>query len=163
VRGGWLCGFRSPRVHDGRGDHANDGEEDGAAARGSGSSSGAGASGGGTAAAAAAAAKQLQFVIRPDGALHVATAARAASAAGARVDRVMLTSGVWVAGGEQLEIITAGGARHGVMAVSETSWAKLVAGLNAALLLADEAGDARMRRTVVCDMDWSPRVEGVLF
>jgi hypothetical protein len=49
------------------------------------------------------------------------------------------------------------------MAVSETSWAKLVAGLNAALLLADDVGGGRrLRGTAVADMDWSPRVEGVL-
>jgi hypothetical protein len=97
----------------------------------------------------------LSFVIGPGGGLHVAS-----GAASARVERVVLSAGVWVPVGTQLEVVTAAGERHGVLVPTEGEWAKLVSGLNAALLLAD-GGDA-LAGGALERMAWSPRVEGVL-
>ncbi|GBG00481.1 hypothetical protein Rsub_13238 [Raphidocelis subcapitata] len=97
----------------------------------------------------------LSFVIGPGGGLHVASGAPSA-----RVERVVLVAGVWVPVGTQLEVITAAGERHGVMVPTEAEWAKLVSGLNAALLMA-EGGEA-LAGAALEGMPWSPRVEGIL-
>jgi len=147
---GWLC-FGSPRV---RGDdEAAQQEREEQQQRAAAAAAAANA-------AAAAAAEEvdqgpLRFLIGPAGGLHVAS-----SAPEARVERVVLAAGMWVPVGAQLEVVTAGGERHAVMVPDECEWAKLIAGLNAALLLAD--GAEWMQGTPVMEMVWSSRVEGIL-
>jgi hypothetical protein len=146
---GWLC-FGSPRVQDNDGGGGCGGDADSALQQ---PACAAGEAGDAEEEEQGA----LHFLIGPRGALHVASAAP-----GARVERVVLAAGMWVPVGAQLEVVTACGERHGVLAPNEAEWAKLVAGLNAALLLGDAPAGGGCDATPLADMVWSPRVEGVL-
>jgi hypothetical protein len=117
--------------------------------------------------------KQLQFLVGYDGSLHVVTIAGGRPCTATRVERAVLTAFVWSPAREVVEVVTVGGERHGIVTPSEESWARLVVGLNAALLLADVAAAAMsgccsngvvdaLQALPVRDMAWSLRVEGVL-
>jgi hypothetical protein len=106
---------------------------------------------------------QLAFVVGADGALHVCTSGAPLPCEGTRVVRVALAE--FSSRHEVAEVVTAANARHGVAVSSERSWARLLAGLNAALLLSDAgpgAAAAALSSLPIERMPWSPRVEGVL-
>ncbi|GBF90119.1 hypothetical protein Rsub_03252 [Raphidocelis subcapitata] len=108
---------------------------------------------------------QLAFVLGADGGLHVCTSAAPLACEATRVVRVALASFSWSPRSEAVEVVTAADARHGVAVSSERSWARLVAGLNAALLLGDAgpgAPAAALEALPIERMAWSPRVEGLL-
>lgn len=96
----------------------------------------------------------LRFMVGPDGGLHVGSPDPSA-----RVIRVLLAAGTWAAGAPQVVLMTACGDRHALLVPAERAWAKLLLGLNAALLLAD--GGNELASVLMINARWSCRIEGI--